>query len=412
MAIKTASNRRAEAASAISSQSVVINTGTGLSTYSFSGGTNAVGGTSGVTISGVTYTQSDYSTPSGVNYVAPGGGYIKIAGSGFTASSVVTLNGTAISNTYVSSSQINVPLTSHAAGVVNLVVFTGNAGYSSLVTYYAAPYSIQYLAVGAGGSGGTYAGGGGGAGGVLTGTAAITIGTSYTIAIGGGGVAVSSPGSIIAGNQGGNTYITGGTLGNIVAVGGGAGGSTGGLGGSGGGGGGGGPGPTVGGSATNYPGPTQQGYPGGQGGTDNATYRYSGGGGGAGAAGAPGTSSGSGVGGPGGAGYTWAYTGNVYAGGGGGSGYSGSSGAGGTGGGGSGGTYTATGGGAGNVNTGSGGGGTYLGYPSGTGGSGTVIFAVPTPSYPGPAPGAVVTTPPAAPGMTVLTWTTSGTYTA
>jgi hypothetical protein len=41
-----------------------------------------------------------------------------------------------------------------------------------------------------------------------------------------------------------------------------------------------------------------------------------------------------------------------------------------------------------------------------------VIIAVPTPSYPGSAPGASVSTPPAAPGMTVLTYTTSGTYVA
>jgi hypothetical protein len=37
-----------------------------------------------------------------------------------------------------------------------------------------------------------------------------------------------------------------------------------------------------------------------------------------------------------------------------------------------------------------------------------VIIATPTASYPGSAPGAVVTTPPAAPGMTVLTYATPG----
>jgi hypothetical protein len=42
----------------------------------------------------------------------------------------------------------------------------------------------------------------------------------------------------------------------------------------------------------------------------------------------------------------------------------------------------------------------------GAGGSGVVILAVPTPQYPGTATGATVTTPPAAPGMTVLTYTT------
>jgi hypothetical protein len=36
---------------------------------------------------------------------------------------------------------------------------------------------------------------------------------------------------------------------------------------------------------------------------------------------------------------------------------------------------------------------------------------VPTPSYTGIAPGATVTTPAAAPGKTVLTYTSSGSYT-
>jgi hypothetical protein len=35
-----------------------------------------------------------------------------------------------------------------------------------------------------------------------------------------------------------------------------------------------------------------------------------------------------------------------------------------------------------------------------------VILAIPTPVYPGTATGAVVTTPPAAPGYTVLTYNT------
>jgi hypothetical protein len=42
-----------------------------------------------------------------------------------------------------------------------------------------------------------------------------------------------------------------------------------------------------------------------------------------------------------------------------------------------------------------------------------VVISVPTPNYPGSAPpAATVTTPPAAPGYTVLTYTSSSTYTA
>ena len=48
---------------------------------------------------------------------------------------------------------------------------------------------------------------------------------------------------------------------------------------------------------------------------------------------------------------------------------------------------------------------------SGNGGGGLIALMVPTPSYPGSAPGATVTTPAAAPGKTVLTYTASGSYT-
>jgi hypothetical protein len=42
----------------------------------------------------------------------------------------------------------------------------------------------------------------------------------------------------------------------------------------------------------------------------------------------------------------------------------------------------------------------------GSGGSGTVIIAVPTPAYPGSAPGATVTTaPPSFPGVTLISYT-------
>jgi hypothetical protein len=47
-----------------------------------------------------------------------------------------------------------------------------------------------------------------------------------------------------------------------------------------------------------------------------------------------------------------------------------------------------------------------------TGGSGTVILAVQNSVYPGSAPGAVVSTPPATPGYTIITYTAPGTYTA
>jgi hypothetical protein len=49
-----------------------------------------------------------------------------------------------------------------------------------------------------------------------------------------------------------------------------------------------------------------------------------------------------------------------------------------------------------------------LNQPTGAGGSGVVIIAVPNAAYPTvSAPGAAITTPANAPGMTVLTYTTA-----
>jgi hypothetical protein len=318
-----------------------------------------------------------------------------------------------------------------------------------------AAYTVDYLAVAGGGGGsaagnalaptnGTGAGGGGGAGGLLAGTTSLTVGQTYTITVGAG---ASYTGSF--GVNGSNTIF-----GSITVYGGGGAGFGysaffGQAAQSGGSGGGGGQTqsdfrPIVGGNGFNFPGPTQQGYPGGSGtNTTPGAARTWGGGGGGGGAGASGSNAplgtvpvGPGAG-AGGNGYTWPITGSTYAGGGGGGGFNiaGPSSpnpapliaaAGGSGGGGIG--YQPTepskgwspgfiGSRDGQTNTGGGGGGqgnspSNWGTGGGSGGSGIVIIAVPTPSYPGSAPGATVTTPPAAPGQTVLTFNSSGTYTA
>ena len=249
-------------------------------------------------------------------------------------------------------------------------------------------YTVNYLVVAGGGSGGVLAGGGGGGGGLLSGSTTLSGGTSYTISVGGGAQYVGSG----QGKNGFSSNITSPAPGftTITTTGGGGGGATpivnGALGGSGGGGG-------YPGGSGNFTGTPGQGFPGSP---SPATTNVSGGGGGAGGAGSGNT---------GGPGYTWPFTGNTYAGGGSG-GVAPSPGnpvSGGPGGGGSGGpasgNFPAT---PGTLGTGGGGGGGE--YPN-AGGPGVVILAVPTPNYPSvSAPGAVVTTPPAAPGYTVLTW--------
>jgi len=154
--------------------------------------------------------------------------------------------------------------------------FVGGAG--------AGPTPITYVVIAGGGSGGNDAGGGGGAGGYLTGTTpSLDTGTDMTVTIGAGGVTATpaSPG----GKTGSNSIFDTDPATYTALGGGGGGGMTptdGGPGGSGGAGRRQEPqGPTTG-QATNYPGPTAQGYPAVNPPTATPTGQCSGGGGGAG----------------------------------------------------------------------------------------------------------------------------------
>ena len=257
--------------------------------------------------------------------------------------------------------------------------------------------TVEYLVVAGGGSGGGKNGGaGGGAGGVRTNLTGhplagspfpvSTSPGSYTVTVGAGAAGVAGP--TTNGNQGtpsvfgpGPISATGGGYGGN-----GAGGGTGGNGGSGGGGGE----NHAGGAGTNYPGPTQQGFPGGANPPPaNGPAFGGGGGGGFGGAGGDGTSSVGGAGGIGGqiaiAGPSTASpvgtpgpSGNGYFAGGGGGGTENSNPGGGAGGYGGGGNAPGTGSGVnGTRNTGGGGGGASV-YnsptsTSGAGGSGIVV---------------------------------------
>jgi hypothetical protein len=118
---------------------------------------------------------------------------------------------------------------------------------------------------------------------------------------------------------------------------------------------------------------------------------------GGGGAGGPGSVGNPGVAGGGGAGYNWPHTGTTYA-------YGGNSSAI---------AYNVVSNGSnGTIGLGNGGqistGFNPTSGSGGTGGSGVIILMIPTAAYPSvTAPGATVTTPPAAPGNTLLTYTTS-----
>ena len=314
---------------------------------------------------------------------------------------------------------------------VNNVVASTTTTTSFTVTSASSPYSIQYFVLAGGGGGGGscfigYGAGGGGAGGVLQGSATVSPGTVYTVNIGGGGAGGSNPVSPVSaggsglgsGSPGQSSNITGAGFSTITTVGGGAGGGGGGQpayptlapGKSGGSGGGAGQPVTL--ASTAGAGTPGQGNPGGGSGPS-----ASGSGGGAGGPGFTRTPTGT----PSGAGVAWPYQGTTYASGGGWGGFSNGSVA--PGGGGTGGTPTSPYfGSPGSPGTGGGGGGGGRspgpGTPTtrgtgGQGGGGRIMIAVPNAAYPTvSAPGAAVSTPGSAPGLTVLTWTSSSTFTA
>jgi hypothetical protein len=272
-----------------------------------------------------------------------------------------------------------------------------------------APYSIEYLVVAGGGSGGregvrSGTGGGGGAGGLLTSTYSAVPTTVYTVTVGAGGAGSSS---VAIGNNGSNSLISGTGLTTITSTaGGGGGGGTnspdcdGNNGGSGGG-----AGNDLSSAGTGVSG---QGFAGGVG--SHPTPNSGGGGGGAGELG---NTDGMGFGGDG---VASSITGSSvsYAGGGSGA-IQGTGNDAGTGGGGKGAfTNVNTAATSGTANTGGGGGGAENNAPSlltsGSGGSGVVILRMLTTNYTGTTTGSPTVTTDGS--HKVVTFTGSGSYTA
>jgi hypothetical protein len=368
-------------------------------------------------ISNVVVTDSNYVNTFGS--ITTSGAYVKIYGTGFVSNTTVLVNANSVpvtGVTFTSSEELRVALPTIANNQTVQFNVT-NAGAPKFTAVFD-QVTIDYLIVAGGGSGGwsgAVAGAGGGAGGLLAGTQTLVPGTTYPIVVGTGGFIAAGSGitSEVSGNNStafGLTAIGGGKGGRGCACSQGTGGSGGGGGAYTGAG-------KSGGLATGSPGvgvAGTQGYPGGTGtpvagpGLPAPASARAGGGGGAGGSGTTTT---------GGAGYTWPFTANTYAGGGGGSvgGGGGSPGGSGGGGPGCGGANN-----AGLTFTGSGGGGQSTGSPRNISGApGIVIFAAPGAFYPkisiaAPllASGNVsITTPPAAPGSTVITFRYPGSFT-
>ena len=159
MGYRSASTRRTTAASAVSSQAVIVNNGTGFtavganitSTTSISLGVTTVGQTSAATtttvasgpvIGNIQYLDTNNAVVSGDIAVSTAGGNILITGTGFVANSSVYLNNTLVSNTFISSTQIRAICPAASAGNVTLMIFTPtNVGTISTngVRYSGAP---------------------------------------------------------------------------------------------------------------------------------------------------------------------------------------------------------------------------------------------------------------------------------
>jgi len=335
----------------------------------------------------------DYAGTFATNNITLGRNSNKIDGG--TSNKLLTTNREAVTLVYVDSTQGWVSSSGANEGTQSL---DPNA------------YSIDFLVIAGGGSGGreniaSGTGGGGGAGGYRTSTQTVSAGTVITVTVGDGGASVGVSGAV-QGNDGSNSSISGSGLTTITSTGGGGGGggeatANGRNGGSGGG---------AGGAYTAGTGNTpstspSQGNNGGVGRNDAPSY-----GGGGGGAGEVGSTDGNGEGGDGTAS---SITGSsvTRAGGGGGASQFGAT-NGGTGGGGNGGgpsnSPAAT---AGTANTGGGGGGVpNASYASGAGGKGVVILSVPTASYSSTSTGSPTVT--TSGSNTILQFNGSGSYTA
>jgi len=369
MAITTASQSQIGQETAKNSQ--IVTTAVKLINSGGAGGSNIP------TITSIIVTDSGFNNVS--SNLTVSNSYIKIFGTNFQANSNVFVQNVAVSSaniTFTNSTELRVALPRLNINGTNLSLEVTNPNFYQSNTYIEPPLTVEYLVVAGGGGGGGYVSGGGGAGGVLTGSGyELTLGTTYTVTVGAGGVAgTRSPDQ--RGGQGANSVF-----GIITSTGGGGGALGGGQneglgaatsGGSGGGGGSSNP------FAAGAAGINGQGYAGGN--SLGAGDNYgSGGGGGAGGVGETPANTFA-RGGAGGIGLFSSITGSSigYAGGGGGGdgGTAGGVAGLGTSGGGNGGTYNAgTSGTAGTQNLGGGGGGNGNSFsPLGSGGSGVVII--------------------------------------
>lgn len=118
---QTSINRSFAAAKAATTNAITIAPST--ATTVANGGTLSFGSGSGPTITGITVTDSGYNnlTSTAIREI---GGYFKLIGSGFTSGSNIYINNALVTNTFVSSTQINVVAPALSVGTYPLYMFT------------------------------------------------------------------------------------------------------------------------------------------------------------------------------------------------------------------------------------------------------------------------------------------------
>ena len=167
MAFRTSSTRRSTAASAVSSQAVIINSGNaavagttpsfavsgssiqansvislGVVTVGQNSATSTTTIASGPTITNIAYLDTTNTIVAAQTAVSTAGGNILITGTNFVANSNVVINGNLVTNTFVSSTQIRAVLPAASNGNVSLYIFSPtNVGTASsrLIRYSGAP---------------------------------------------------------------------------------------------------------------------------------------------------------------------------------------------------------------------------------------------------------------------------------
>lgn len=128
---QTTVNRGTAAAAAATTNQITIAPATATTVA----GGGSIGGGGGVTISNVSIMSNAFANAtvlSGDTAISTAGGFVRVTGTGFKSNAVVYFNNTAVSNTFVSSTQINATIPVSSASTYNFYIFNSDGSGSIL----------------------------------------------------------------------------------------------------------------------------------------------------------------------------------------------------------------------------------------------------------------------------------------